>query len=191
MKPRPKYVKPDPLFKNWEAGQNWNWDWVMVFSVRGPGDYVSDFQRGHTLRRVVERLERGGLETKLYKSYDYDKIFCKIRCSADRLRDQAAEVSYPLLLDETTIVSRMERGRIDPVTGAYRWYPRRKGWTLVGEDADGNRLEKEFDTAIVDTEDQSDYPYERFIYGKFDKRPDLQHPCVYVTYPARPAASGR
>ena len=38
--------------------------------------------------------------------------------------------------------------------------------------------------AIVDTEGQSDYPYQRFIYGKFDKRPDLQHPSVYVTYPA-------
>ena len=57
----------------------------MVFAVRNPDDYVSDYQRRFTLRRVVERLESGGLETKLYKSYTYDKIFCKIRCSADRL----------------------------------------------------------------------------------------------------------
>ena len=106
MQPRPKYVKPDPLFKDFGKGQNWSWDWVMVFAVRSPDDYVSDYQRRFTLRRVVERLESGGLETKLYKSYTYDKIFCKIRCSADRLKDQAAEVCYPLLLDRSRRSSR-------------------------------------------------------------------------------------
>ena len=65
MQPRPKYVKPDPLFKDFAKGQNWSWDWVMVFAVRNPDDYVSDYQRRFTLRRVVERLESGGLETKL------------------------------------------------------------------------------------------------------------------------------
>ena len=55
MQPRPKYVKPDPLFKDFAKGQNWSWDWVMVFAVRNPDDYVSDYQRRFTLRRVVER----------------------------------------------------------------------------------------------------------------------------------------
>ena len=36
MQPRPKYVKPDPLFKDFAKGQNWSWDWVMVFAVRNP-----------------------------------------------------------------------------------------------------------------------------------------------------------
>ena len=183
MQPRPKYVKPDPLFKDFGKGQNWSWDWVMVFAVRSPDDYVSDYQRRFTLRRVVERLESGGLETKLYKSYTYDKIFCKIRCSADRLKDQAAEVCYPLLLDETQVVARIEKGRKKP-DGEWKWYPRRAGWLLTGENEDGEKVEREQDNAIVDTEGQSDYPYQRFIYGKFDKRPDLQHPSVYVTYPA-------
>ena len=73
---------------------------------------------------VVERLERGGLETKLYKSYAYDKIFCKIRCSADRLKDQAAEVGYPLLLDETTLAARWAE-----IKGGS---PRRRGYDVDG-----------------------------------------------------------
>ena len=128
MKPRQKYVKPDPLFKSYDAQQNWNWDWVMVFRVYGPDSYVSDYQRHYSLRLIVERLEMGGLQTKLYKSYHYDKIFCKIRCTSDRLKDQAAAVDYPLLMDETEVKMRIERGYRDEF-GKYKWYPRRDGWT--------------------------------------------------------------
>lgn len=183
MQPRPKYVKPEPLFKNYDAGQNWNWDWVMVFQVHGPNDYISDYQRHYSLRRIVERLEMGGLETKLFKSYSYDKIFCKIRCSAERLKDQAADVDYPLLMDMTEVRCRIERGYRDEF-GKYKWYPRRAGWKLVGEDEDGEKLEKTFDNSIVDSEGQSGYIFNEHIYGKYDKRPDLQSPSVYVTYPA-------
>ena len=183
MKPRQKYVKPDPLFKSYDAQQNWNWDWVMVFRVYGPDSYVSDYQRHYSLRLIVERLEMGGLQTKLYKSYHYDKIFCKIRCTSDRLKDQAAAVDYPLLMDETEVKMRIERGYRDEF-GKYKWYPRRDGWKLASEGDEGEKLEKTFHNAIVDTEGQSGYAYNEHIYGKYDKRGDLQSPSVYVTYPA-------
>ena len=138
MKPRQKYVKPDPLFKSYDAQQNWNWDWVMVFRVYGPDSYVSDYQRHYSLRLIVERLEMGGLQTKLYKSYHYDKIFCKIRCTSDRLKDQAAAVDYPLLMDETEVKMRIERGYRDEF-GKYKWYPRRDGWKLASEGDEGDR----------------------------------------------------
>ena len=183
MKPRQKYVKPDPLFKSYDAQQNWNWDWVMVFRVYGPDSYVSDYQRHYSLRLIVERLEMGGLQTKLYKSYHYDKIFCKIRCTSDRLKDQAAAVDYPLLMDETEVKMRIERGYRDEF-GKYKWYPRRDGWKLASEGDEGEKLEKTFNNAIVDTEGQSGYAFNEHIYGKYDKRGDLQSPSVYVTYPA-------
>ena len=165
----------------------------MVFKVHGPDDYISDYQRHYSLRRIVERLEMGGLETKLFKSYNYDKIFCKIRCSAERLKDQAAAVDYPLLMDETEVKCRIERGFRDEF-GKYKWYPRRAGWKLAGEDEEGEKIEKTFDNAIVDTEGQTGYDFNTFIYGKYDKRPDLQSPSVYVTspHPPRPeVARGR
>ena len=34
----------------------------------------------------------------------------------------------------------------------------------------------------MDTEGQSDYAYNQFIYGKYDKRDDLQSPSAYVVY---------
>ncbi|KAH8053242.1 intracellular chloride channel [Aureococcus anophagefferens] len=134
MKPRQKYVKPDPLFKSYDAQQNWNWDWVMVFRVYGPDSYVSDYQRHYSLRLIVKmRIERG-------------------------YRDEF---------------------------GKYKWYPRRDGWKLASEgDEGGEKLEKTFNNAIVDTEGQSGYAFNEHIYGKYDKRGDLQSPSVYVTYPA-------
>ncbi|KAJ8603789.1 hypothetical protein CTAYLR_000190 [Chrysophaeum taylorii] len=158
-KPRPKYIKPDPLFKDFDAGQNWSWDWVMVFRVQGSDEIVSRYQEQYSLRRIVERLNAGGLETKLFKSYHYDKIFCKIRCSLTRLKAQAAATDYPLLLDEDEVIKRLKRGYRDEY-GELKWRPR----------------------DIVDVKRQCRYKYYEFIYGTFKNRPDLQN--AYVTYPS-------
>ncbi|KAH8056750.1 intracellular chloride channel [Aureococcus anophagefferens] len=179
MKPRQKYVKPDPLFKSYGAAEL-ELGLGVVFRVYGPDSYVSDYQRHYSLRLIVERLEMGGLQTKLYKSYHYDKIFCKIRCTSDRLKDQAAAVDYPLLMDETEVKMRIERGYRDEF-GKYKWYQAR-GWKLRGEAT--RRAREAFNNAIVDTEGQSGYAFNEHIYGKYDKRGDLQSPSVYVTYPA-------
>lgn len=160
-RPRPKLIKPDPLFKNFAAGQNWNWDWVMVFRVQDGQEIVTRYQEQHSLRRIVERLDAGGLETKLYKSHDYSKILCKIRCSLGRLKTAAASSDYPLLLDEQEVIKRLKRGYRDEF-GNFKWLGRDHL-----EKAAGKRPGR--------------YEYFEYIYGKYDKRPDLQ--SAYVTYP--------
>ena len=156
---RPTYSKPDPLFRKKDGHQNWNWDWVMVFRVQEADEVVSAYREQFSLRRVVERLNGGGLETKLYKSYDYDKIFCKIRCGLERLKTQAAALDYPLLMKEQQVVDRMRRGEKDE-TGSVVWSGRE----------------------IVDKRAQCpSYEYYEFIYGKYDKRENLQD--LYEEYP--------
>ena len=62
MAPRPMYIKPDK-FRDYEENQNWNWDFVLVFDIR-PTDWKGTaFQRAHTLRKVIEKLKNGKLET--------------------------------------------------------------------------------------------------------------------------------
>ncbi|KAJ1451508.1 calcium-activated chloride channel-domain-containing protein [Pelagophyceae sp. CCMP2097] len=173
MQPRPKYMRPDPLFRSYAAGQNWTWDFCMVFRTREAGEVVTDYVAAHSLRTIVERLEAGGLETKLFKSSRYDKIFLKIRCDVRRLKDQAAAVDYACLLNPDEVKARIEKGYKDDF-GKYRWYPRRDGWSLP------EAPEVKFSNAIVDTKGQSKYAYNEFIYGKYNKRPELQ--SAYVRY---------
>lgn len=157
-RPRPKYIAPDPLFRNFDAGQNWNWDWVMVFRIQEANEVVTRYQEQYSFRRVVERLNAGGLETKLYKSYDYSKIFCKIRCSSARLKTAAAASDYPLMLDEEEVIARMSRGYRDEF-GKFKWYGRE----------------------VKDEKHQNNtYKYYEYIYGTYDKRSDLQ--SAYVKY---------
>ena len=62
MAPRPMYLKPDK-FRDYEGNQNWNWDFVLVFDIR-PTDWKGTaYQRAHTLRKVIEKLKNGKLET--------------------------------------------------------------------------------------------------------------------------------
>jgi len=157
---RPTYTKPDPLFRNKDKHQNWSWDWIVVFRVQEADEVVSRYQEQYSLRRILERLNQGGLETKLYKSYNYDKIFCKIRCGFDRLKTQASAIDYPLLLKEQQVVDRMTRGYRDE-TNAAVWQGR----------------------VISDPRGQCpSYEYFEYIYGKYDKRDDLKD--LYEEYPS-------
>lgn len=147
--PRHKYFKPDPLFKSWQNGQNWSWDWIMVFRVQEADDVVTRYQEQYSLRRIVERLNAGGLETKLYLSYDYSKIFCKIRSSKERLCLAAAATDYQLMLDEEEVKKRLARG----------YYTEQHKLLWKGR-------------KIVDTKGQSSYKYYEYIYGKYVKSKD-------------------
>ncbi|MEM7519290.1 MAG: anoctamin, partial [Planctomycetota bacterium] len=121
------------------------------------------------LRRIVERLNEGGLETKLYKSYTYDKIFCKIRCGKDRLKAQAFSIDYPLLMKEQQVIDRMNRGYKDE-TNVTVWRGR----------------------PITDDRHQCpSYEYYEYIYGKYDRREqerdDVKEPelkDLYEEYPS-------
>ena len=71
------------------------------------------------------------------------------------------------MLAPDEVQRRVERGYRDAL-GAWVWYPRRTGWSVP--EAPG----RVFDTAIVDSERQSSYPYYAFAFGPYRLRDDLQ-----------------
>lgn len=164
-----RYVARDVTFTDYDKGQNWSWDWCLCFRVRSERDARAHYERsgGYTMRGVVERLELAGLETKLYRSYDRTHVFVKVRASLARLKEEAARTGYPLMLAPDEVQRRVERGYRDAL-GAWVWYPRRTGWSVP--EAPG----RVFDTAIVDSERQSSYPYYAFAFGPYRLRDDLQ-----------------
>lgn len=122
-------ITPDP-FRNMAMGQNWSWDFVMVFPIHteaAPGEQGRkknvEFLSENTLRNVIEKLNGGRLETKCFYSRDRDVIFVKIRASRARLEDEADRTNYLLKLSEKEIQKRMAEGAKD-LEGNYIWHPR-------------------------------------------------------------------
>ena len=77
-------------FQSREEGQNWNYDFVIVTSIKDEGiSSVDDLQR-KTLRGTSRSgaLENADLETEQYKSRKFDKVFIKIRASRERLEEE-------------------------------------------------------------------------------------------------------
>ena len=95
MAPRPVFLKPDK-FRDYDNNNNWNWDFVLAFAVRSPTWVGSEYARHHSLRKIIERLDEGGLQTICFKSQRYDKIFVKIRADRLRLKKQADFADYLL-----------------------------------------------------------------------------------------------
>ena len=151
MIPRPVFVKPD-RFRNYEEEQNWSWDFVFVFQVRNVNWHGNAFCQAHTLRKVIEKLKTGKLETFIFKSQKYDKIFVKIRATSTRLKDHADKINYNLKLDELEVKKRMIAGMPDD-NGGWKWWPRADGWEYPLTSG------KKHNTAITDEKKQSPYLY--------------------------------
>lgn len=121
-------MAPDP-FRSFENGQNWNWDYVMVFKVYGEDqeDKLSgkknEFRAKNTLKKVLNNLSKGGLESKCFFSRDRDRVFVKIRASYERLAEQADDDDYIMRLDESEVQKRMAEGGLEE-DGSYEWLPR-------------------------------------------------------------------
>mmetsp|Transcript_11500 Transcript_11500/g.34626 ORF Transcript_11500/g.34626 Transcript_11500/m.34626 type:complete len:837 (-) Transcript_11500:25-2535(-) len=184
MLPRPKYVATDATFTDYARGQNWSWDWCLVFPVRNEhqktpwADLSVAKQRRlehYSMRYVIERLETGaGLETKLFRSHDRSLVFCKIRASSERLKEEAARTRYTLMLCPSEVRRRIEAGGPVDALGAASWYPRRNGWALP------ERPTKMYDTEIRDEFQQSSLSYEAYIYGRYDPQPEVA--SAYATH---------
>lgn len=121
-------LRKDP-FRKPDIGQNWSWDYVFVFPVL---DELADaatkgeankFKRDNTLKKVITKLVKGGLDTTCFFSRDRSLIFVKVRASKDRLQREADRIDYKLLLDEREVQARMGDGEKNE-DGSWRWFPR-------------------------------------------------------------------
>ena len=84
------------------ADEGYEFDYVMVFKVWGDDEVLQPYQQTHSIRDVVHRLHKGGLQTFLHFSSSKDEVFCNIRCPLSRMHAEAERVHRKLL--ETMIV---------------------------------------------------------------------------------------
>ena len=153
--PEHRFVKDK--FQSREEGQNWNYDFVIVTSIKDEGHkLVDDLQRKNSMRNIVSALENADLETEQYKSRKFDKVFIKIRASRERLEEEADRLNMKFRLDERNVKQRLLDGQPDPLNpDEYDVYPRKNGWTYKGF---------QMETAITDTEDQCPYAFAAASY---------------------------
>ena len=62
------------------------------------------------MREILKKLGEGGLETKMYYSVQRDEVYCKIRASLGRLKNEADRIDYKLLLERETLRKSAEKG---------------------------------------------------------------------------------
>lgn len=81
----------------------YSWDYVMVFKVYRQDEEISDHQRHCSMKKVLAKLAKGGLETRLFYSCQHDEVYCKIRAPLERLMREADRINYKLLLNPVVL----------------------------------------------------------------------------------------
>lgn len=138
----------------------YSWDYVIVFKVYEEEDAISDLQVEYSMRKVMGKLGRGGLETRLFYSLQRREVFVKIRCPLQRLQKHADLIDYELLFDRESLRSLCKAGREglwDPV--------------------------KIPDTSPETAYDPYDYIYGRYEYDEEHQRTDPDVIYLYRRWP--------
>jgi hypothetical protein len=114
-------------------GQNWSWDYVLVFKVYNEGeslilnaktDEVREYAQGHTFVSVLSKLAQGKLSTTSFYSQDRSMVFVKVRAELERLCRQADLEDFPVKLSDNRVKSKMSEGHWDAAKCRYRWSPK-------------------------------------------------------------------
>lgn len=91
----------------------YNYDLVLVFTIHEASDRPSDYQRKHSVRKVVTRLCEAGLETSMFFSVQQDEVYCKVRANPVRLQTEADRINHKMPLDAALLKCICDRGRCD------------------------------------------------------------------------------
>eukprot|EP00607_Mallomonas_marina_P000509 CAMPEP_0182439720 /NCGR_PEP_ID=MMETSP1167-20130531/86605_1 /TAXON_ID=2988 /ORGANISM="Mallomonas Sp, Strain CCMP3275" /LENGTH=796 /DNA_ID=CAMNT_0024633477 /DNA_START=52 /DNA_END=2440 /DNA_ORIENTATION=+ len=157
---RRKMRKPKPLLKHdkFFREHQYSWDYVFVFRVWDEynRDELNKTQSTSTMKFIIDRLMKGGLDTRCFYSAQRDEVYVKIRCSPARLKSEAARTKYPLQFDRERLRIKLQSGR--KVEGKTIWAP----------------------VIIIDDFKVSEYDFNDYIFGKYDINPEVQ--SLYRTY---------
>eukprot|EP00638_Chattonella_subsalsa_P015368 CAMPEP_0117851498 /NCGR_PEP_ID=MMETSP0949-20121206/22438_1 /TAXON_ID=44440 /ORGANISM="Chattonella subsalsa, Strain CCMP2191" /LENGTH=784 /DNA_ID=CAMNT_0005699333 /DNA_START=338 /DNA_END=2692 /DNA_ORIENTATION=+ len=91
----------------------YSWDYVMLFKVLDEDEKKPEVK----MKDIVTALNQGGLETELYYSIQRDEVYCKIRASYERLRQEADRTDYKVRFDAEELKKYCEKGRPDKKWG--------------------------------------------------------------------------
>lgn len=88
----------------------YSWDYVMVFKIYKEMEHLTEEQVKFSVKKILTQLTDGGLELRLFYSYEHKEIYCKIRASLNRLKKEADRVNLNLLLDKDELKKYCEAG---------------------------------------------------------------------------------
>lgn len=98
------------LDEAFERENGFSFDYVLVFKVHDENAELSARQKEFSMRSVLQRLARGGIETKMFYSTDREHVFCKLRATLLRLCKEADRIDYKVEFDPAEIRKIAEQG---------------------------------------------------------------------------------
>lgn len=98
---------------NFRQVNGYSWDYVLVFPIRPAEIICNAEQRKYSTKIILDAITEAGLQLRLFYGIDGNKVYCKIRCPLQRLKQEACRINYKLLLNEDDLKGALERGRKD------------------------------------------------------------------------------
>lgn len=93
-----------------ERDNGYSYDYVFVFKVHDESVELTPMQKDFSMRNILQRLARGGIETKMFYSMDRDLVFCKLRASVERIGKEADRIDYRVEFEPVEIRKITEQG---------------------------------------------------------------------------------
>jgi len=149
-------LKEDDFLKDY----GYTWDYVFVFNVwdEDEKEGMKQLQKDWTMKNIIDRITSTHMETKCFYSCQRDEIYVKVRCSPDRLRDEAQRTKYKCLLDKNGLRVKANQGKKNADGSQVIWKP--------------ISLTDEFQQSSIQ-------PYD-YIYGEYKRAPEFQN--LYTQY---------
>jgi len=116
MKKRIAIVKAmRAAFKDGFRGKNgYSWDLVIVFNIhKATEKTLKPLQTEFNMKRVLNDLADGGVETKLFYNVQRKLVYCKLRVDYKRLKNEADRIDFKVQLDPFACEAALAEGKTD------------------------------------------------------------------------------
>jgi len=98
---------------SFRATNGYSWDMVLVFEVTTATTKLTELQETNSMKRILDALADGGVETKLFYNVQRKLVYCKLRCDYNRFKAEAERIAYKLKLDSLTVGNCLSLGKPD------------------------------------------------------------------------------
>lgn len=114
MKKRIDIVKAmRATFKDsWRAKNGYSWDMVLVFNIfKATDTNLKPVQVEFNMKRILNDLAEGGVETKLFYNVQKKLVYCKLRVDYKRLKAEADRIDFKMKLDSLAVEATLAEGK--------------------------------------------------------------------------------
>uniref|UniRef100_K3W8D0 Anoctamin transmembrane domain-containing protein n=1 Tax=Globisporangium ultimum (strain ATCC 200006 / CBS 805.95 / DAOM BR144) TaxID=431595 RepID=K3W8D0_GLOUD len=98
------------LDESFERENGYSYDYVIVFKVHEESAELTQDQKDFSMRKILQQLAGGGIETKMFYSVERDLVFCKLRATLARIGKEADRIDYKVEFDPMEIQKIAEAG---------------------------------------------------------------------------------